>query len=307
MAQFSHFLEWPVCDMCGGNDYTVLRSSSFSEASFPRERAESFKYASPDASMGAIVACRRCGLAYQCPRDADVARLYAQVGEDEFYLSSKADRIATCERDADRMERVVGPARGKRLLDVGCSYGLFLDIMKSRGAQVFGVELSRHQRGVALKNHPTICPKELRNCGYPDNYFDLLTLWDVLEHLSSPRAFLTDAYRVIRRGGFVVSCTPNIKSMPAKLFGKYWLNFARMHLYYFSPKTLTTLLEQSGFTVVKIEKHKRVIRPAHAISWMKKHPRVYVALRALCTTTPLGTRRLLSGLSGNMVVYAQKN
>lgn len=305
-AKFGHFLECPLCDVCGADEYAVLRELSFSDASFSRARSESFKYASPDRSMGAIVQCRRCGLVYQNPRDRNVARIYEEVGEDEFYVSSKADRIATCERDADRMERIVGTVRGKRLLDVGCSYGLFLDCVKARGAETFGVELSRHQRTVALKNHPHICSEELKDCGYPENHFDLLTLWDVIEHLSSPRAFLADAHHVVRRGGFLVICTPNRESVPAKLFGKYWINFARMHFYYFSPRTLSFVLERAGFRVVAIEKHRRVIRPENAIAWMKKYPVAYAMLHALSRSTPLGAMKWASGLSGNMVVYAQK-
>lgn len=305
LTQFGRFLEWPHCDLCGGNDYTVRRQSSFSPSSFLAKRSDSFKYASADRSMGAIVECRRCGLVYQCPRDRDVARIYEGVGEDEFYLSSKADRIATSERDADRMERIVGAVRGKRVCDVGCSYGLFLDCMKARGAETFGVELSSHQRSVAVNNHPNICPRELQDCGYPDDHFDLVTLWDVLEHLSSPHAFLKEARRVLRRGGFLVACTPNIESVPAALFGTYWLNFARMHFYYFSPKTVTAILHAAGFSVVAIERHKRVIRPRNAILWMQKHPAVYAILRVLCAT-PLGGVKWTSGLSGNMVVYAHK-
>ncbi len=305
LQKFSQYLEWPKCDLCGDSDYEVMYEATFTDASFAGNKSESFKYAASDSSKGNIVKCRQCGLVYQTPRDNDVARIYQGVGEDKFYVASRADRVTTCERDVAKMERVTGAARGRRLIDVGCSYGLFLDAAKMRGWETHGVELSDYQRMGAGKNHP-VCGQELKNCGYADNAFDVLTMFDVVEHLAKPSDFIKDAYRVIKPGGYFIACTPNIASIQSKLSGKYWLNFARMHFYYFTPKTLGAMCERAGFKIVKVEHHKRVIRPINVIAWMKKHPRVYKIMEAIFAKTPLGNLKWASGLSGNMVVYAQK-
>lgn len=306
LSQFNQYLNWVFCDMCGEQNYDVLLSSSFTMKSFVSDKSESFKYAAPDTSKGNIVRCQRCRLVYQNPRDNDITRIYERVGEDKFYLASQSDRVATSERDAEKMEMAIGKANGRKLLDVGCSYGFFMDVVARRGWDVYGTELSEYQRNIALKNQKNICGKELKDCGYSENSFDVLTMFDVIEHLESPTAFMKDAYRVIKPGGYFVACTPNINSWPAKFFGKYWLNYARMHLYYFDPKSITVLLEKSGFKVMKIEKHKRVIQPINAIGWMQKHVWIYKILKILIGKTFLGRLKLTSGLSGNMVVYAQK-
>ncbi len=306
LLKFNMYLEWPKCDLCGQSDYEVIYEATFNEASFTDDKFESFKYASADGSKGNIVKCRNCGLVYQVPRDNDVARIYRRVNEDIFYTASKADRAATCERDVFKMEKVTGVSGGRKLIDIGCSYGLFLDAAKSRGWDVYGVELSDYQRGEAIKNHPNVCGQELKDCGYPDNYFDVLTMFDVVEHLTSPSVFIKDAYRVVKPGGYFVACTPNIASIQTKLTGKYRLKFARMHFYYFTPKTLGAMCELDGFKVVKVEHHKRIIRPINAIAWMKKHPRVYKMMEVIFAKTPLGNLKWASGLSGNMVIYAKK-
>jgi 2-polyprenyl-3-methyl-5-hydroxy-6-metoxy-1,4-benzoquinol methylase len=305
LQKFSQYLEWAKCNLCGGDDYDVIYEATFNEASFAGNKSESFKYAAADQSKGNIVKCRRCGLVYQTPRDNDVARIYQNVDEDHFYVASKADRIATCERDLLKMERVVAPANSRKLIDVGCSYGLFLDAAKKNGWETHGVELSDYQRAEAAKNH-SMCGSELKNCGYADGSFDVLTMFDVVEHLADPAGFIKDAYRVIKPGGYFIACTPNIASIQSKLSGKYWLNFARMHFYYFTPKTLSSMLEQAGFKIVKVEHHKRIIRPMNAIAWMKKHPSVYKIMEKIFAKIPLGNLKWASGLSGNMVVYAQK-
>ncbi|GEM_PF-518896 len=313
LAKFNQYLEWPQCDLCQifgsrtSENYEVMYEATFTDASFAGNKSESFKYAAADQSKGNIVKCKKCGLVYQTPRDNDVARIYQNVSEDVFYVASKADRVSTCERDTEHLERVTGPANGRKLIDVGCSYGLFLDVVKSRGWEAHGVELSDYQRGEAMKNYPNVCGKELKDCGYPENTFDVLTMFDVVEHLASPSDFIKDAYRVIKSGGYFVACTPNIASIQSKLFGKYWLNFARMHFYYFTPRTLGAMLELAGFKIVKVEHHKRIIRPINAIAWMKKHPMVYKIMEAIFAKTPLGNLKWASGLSGNMVIYARKN
>lgn len=304
--KLSPYAEWPLCDFCGSNEYTVKRATTFSDASFSSSKSQSFMYASSDSSMGAVVECLTCTLRYQSPRDKDVSQIYEGVGDDEFYSASKDDRIATCKRDANQLERTIGPLSGKKLLDVGCSYGLFLDVAKERGMSTYGIELSRYQSSVAKKRHLQICTQELPKCGFPEAYFDVMTLFDVIEHLPSPQSFMKEAFRFIRPDGFLVLCTPNCRSMEAKLFGTYWLNFARMHFYYFSPKTITVMLKAAGFEVVRIEKHKRIIKPINVIGWMKKHPRIYPIFKALFAHTPLGKIQWTSGLSGNMVVYARK-
>lgn len=306
LSRFNAYLEWPKCDLCGSDDYRVIYEATFNDASFVGNKSESFKYAAADQSKGNIVKCKKCGLVYQAPRDNDVARIYQGVDEDGFYVASKADRLATCERDLSKMEGVVGPSNGRKLIDVGCSYGLFLDVAKARGWSVFGAELSDYQRGEAMKNHPNICGREIKDCGYAENSFDVMTMFDVVEHLARPSAFLKDAHRIIKPGGYFVACTPNIGSIQSKLSGKYWLNFARMHFYYFTPQTLGAMLERAGFKIVKVERHKRIIRPINAIAWMKKHPSVYKIMEAVFARTPLGNLKWASGLSGNMVIYAQK-
>lgn len=306
LSRFTQYLEWPKCDLCGADDYDVLYETTFTDASFSGNKSESFKYAAADQSKGNIVKCRHCGLVYQTPRDNDVARIYQNVDEDIFYVASRDDRLATCKRDLAKMEIVTGAANGRRLLDVGCSYGLFLDAARARGWDTYGVELSDYQRSRAIKNHPNICGKELKDCGYPQNYFDVLTMFDVVEHLASPSRFAREAYDVIKPGGYFIAVTPNISSIQSKFSGKYWLNLARMHFYYFTPKTLAAVLEKVGFRVIKIEKHKRVIRPINAIGWMRKHPGVFKILETIITKTGLANLKWKSGLSGNMVIYAQK-
>lgn len=299
------FLEWVPCDLCGRNVFTIRYPGRYSDNDFGADRVRSFMYASDDKARGNIVRCNNCGLVYLNPRDKDVAALYQFVPHDEYYLSSRADRLATAENDFKQLEQVCGTG-GRRLLDVGCSYGFFLDVVKSRGWDGYGCELSREQFEFARERHRNVHNQELARCPFEKNSFDVITLYDVIEHLASPTAFVAQAREFLKPGGFLVLETPDVSSVPARIMGRFWLNFVRMHLYYFSPNTISQMLVKNGFEIVRIARHRRVIQLGVAIKWLKKYPWLYVPARLLLGGQLLRNVKLYTRLSGNMVVYAKK-
>jgi 2-polyprenyl-3-methyl-5-hydroxy-6-metoxy-1,4-benzoquinol methylase len=305
-SEIDEFVDWVDCDLCGGKNYKVIYPSTFRSTDFTKDPSPSFRYASSDRARGNIVECRDCCLVYMNPRDRDIAKIYENVGEDEYYLSSEEDRVATFERDYRKLEFVVGPAKGRKMIDVGCSYGLFLGVCQRHGWEAYGCEPSQVQWMKASEHYARVYNKELRDCKFPDDFFDLVTMHELIEHPSSPKALIQDARAVIKPGGYLVLCTPDRSSWPAKIFGKRWMSYARMHLYYFTPRTLRRMLEEEGFRVVKIERHKRIIRFGVAIEWMRKNPFLYRVFSAVFGNFLTRNIKTTSAMSGNMMVYAQK-
>ena len=84
----------------------------------------------------------------------------------------------------------------------------------------------------------------------PPDHFDVVTLWDVIEHVPDPKSMLTEINRIIKPDGLVVIRVPNGKSLDSKLFGKYWAGIdSPRHYYVFTIDTLSTLLESAGFSI----------------------------------------------------------
>lgn len=305
IVEVDKFIEWVPCDLCGSLDYKILYLSSFSEKDFSAKRFKSFTYANSDKARGNIVECLKCGLVYMNPRDKDVSSLYKDV-EDEYYFSSKEDRQATFERDLIQLEETNGVTLTRRLLDVGCSYGFFLDVAKKRGWDVYGTELSAKQYAFAVKNHPKVYNLPLLECHFGRNYFDVITLYDIIEHLPSPTLFLKQVNIILRPSGIIAITTPDLSSFPARITGKYWMNFVRMHLYYFHPRSITKLLEKCGFKVIKIMRHKRIIKLGVAVQWLAKYPLLYKIFKFLFDNCFFRNITIQSTLSGNMTIYARK-
>jgi SAM-dependent methyltransferase len=93
----------------------------------------------------------------------------------------------------------------------------------------------------------------LASCSLPAASYDVITLWDVFEHLHDPEATLTEAARLLRPAGLLVMSTPNLASWDRRLFGKYWIGYELpRHLYLFDRWNVTPLLARQGFDLLEV-------------------------------------------------------
>lgn len=139
-------------------------------------------------------------------------------------------------------------ARG-RMLDVGCALGDSLIEAKRLGwKNLYGVEMSEYASKKAGLRGLNIKEGTLDGAKFPDNYFDIVTLQDVIEHIKDPKEEVREIYRILKPGGFVFIVSPDVDGLWAKLLGKAWYHYKpREHIMYFSQKTLKTVLENAGF------------------------------------------------------------
>jgi SAM-dependent methyltransferase len=142
-------------------------------------------------------------------------------------------------------------SRAGKLLDVGCNIGLFLKVAREEGFDVTGVELNRDCAAYGRENFGLEIHSEyLDAIGFPSGSFEVVTLFDVLEHIPDLHNFLKEVRRIIRPGGLLVVQSPNLGSLMAELTGSQWSWLTPPdHLYHFTPETLQLLLHESGFTV----------------------------------------------------------
>jgi len=198
--------------------------------------------------------CLNCGLVLLHPRPTQRALLENY----EDYLPVQPEEInrwgmmmkPVIRRSADLIES--GSKSGKgRLLDIGCGYGFFLHEMKSRGWQVEGIEVSRTGRRYARdKWDVPVHSRPLEDLGLPENAFDVVTLFYVIEHVLDPPVLLAEVRRVLKPGGLVLLRWPHstpIVSVLGPFSGRLDLYHTPYHLYDFSPKTIDKLLVLSGF------------------------------------------------------------
>ena len=156
--------------------------------------------------------------------------------------------------------------KNKMLLDVGCAAGFFLEVMKDKGFNVKGVELSSEMTRIAKKiiGNNNILEGFFEDMSFNNDSFDLITFWDTLEHFRDPFFILKKCYKILKKDGLLCIETQNPESFLARFFGKKWHHYKPLeHLWYFPPLVLKRILINSGFSSVKI-KH---IAAGRWVSW----------------------------------------
>ena len=106
----------------------------------------------------------------------------------------------------------------------------------------------------------------LTTVSLPEAHFDVLTLWDVIEHITDPHKALQQAHHLLKPGGLLVVHTIDIESAFARLMGARWPWLMEMHLYYFSRFSLSMMLEQCGFQVLDLRPQGRYLRLGYLMS-----------------------------------------
>jgi ubiquinone/menaquinone biosynthesis C-methylase UbiE len=175
-------------------------------------------------------------------------------GADETFVSQAAARERTFARALERIEALV-PDRG-RLLDIGTAAGSFMHVAARRGWEVAGCEPNKWLCEWGRKTYGLeIQSGTLFDHPYPDRTFDVVTVWDVLEHTADPMKFLQECHRILKPGGLIVVNYPDIGSWIARVMGRRWLFLISVHLYYFTRRTASEALRRAGFRVVRMRPH----------------------------------------------------
>jgi SAM-dependent methyltransferase len=155
----------------------------------------------------------------------------------------------------EQVERFWQEPRG-RLLDVGCGAGYFLDAARETGWDVRGVELSPTAARVGREQlRLDIFQGTLAEAGFPDNWFDVVTLFEVVEHLRDPGAVLADAQRILKPGGLLAVQVPNdqvaYRTWLSRPDNRWWV-IPPLHLFYFTDRALRRWLEALGMDVASL-------------------------------------------------------
>lgn len=206
-----------------------------------------------------LTKCLHCGLVYLNPRPTpeELKLLYQNVSyvEKRIGYQSEVDleKISKKMAGIDLILQYINEPG--RLLEVGCGQGYFLAAAEQRGFEVVGIDISSVAIGFArekLDLRPTyVCALEEFHSDY---LFDVVVMLHVLEHLPNPLIALHQVYNLLKPGGILLIGVPNLDSFDRRWHGKRWSGYdLPYHLYHFSPKTITKLLQKTGFKIEQIE------------------------------------------------------
>ncbi len=199
--------------------------------------------------------CSDCSLIYQYPQpvQADLSYRYDDnyfeyeiANEKNFFgLMIKTLKDINFSRCTIEMME-----NSPEFLDVGCATGMLLKHMESLGWISRGVELCESSAAYGQKKRKLdIFNGTIEAAGYLDNQFSVIHSSHLIEHLTNPADFITEAFRILKPGGLLITTTPNTNSLQSWLFRKNWRSAIADHMFLFSDKTLSSLLVLNGFEI----------------------------------------------------------
>jgi 2-polyprenyl-3-methyl-5-hydroxy-6-metoxy-1,4-benzoquinol methylase len=232
----------PVCQHPTHQPFLTCQDYTVSQESFELVQCQQcqFVWTNPRPTAQNIGRYYRASsyISHSDTREGLVSRLYHAIRD--FTLKGKLSLLNTLK-----------PERGS-LLDVGCGTGLFLYVCQKDGWQVSGIEPDENARRMAVDRTGLDINAEILG-SYPEQQFDAITMWHVLEHIHYLNDTLDWLYQHLTKSGHLIIAVPNLQSRDAQVFGKHWAAYdVPRHLYHFAPKTLEKLLLAHGFELQKI-------------------------------------------------------
>ena len=200
-----------------------------------------------------VFSCEACATLYT----AQLPGVSHSQDYDSYYSAENLTVPAFIDRRLDEIVSTFEPYRkNSRLLDVGFGAGSFLEAAQRNNWQAFGVEVSQSAVDHVRERGFEVFCGELQKAAYPDDYFDVVILSEVLEHVPDPMALLEASVRVLRPGGLLWATTPHGRGISARLLGLEWSNVCPPdHLQLFSVAGTKGLLSGAGLRRVEIVTH----------------------------------------------------
>ncbi len=249
------------CELCAGTEHSVV---------YPADegitiRPEDFTVTGSRMIKTEVLRCKGCGLVFS-PAASGYCAYYART-VDDGYLQGQRTRSKELYAAFRKAARFLAPdRRPARVLDVGCATGPLLQVLVSRPEyECRGIEPSEWAAAAANAQGLPVTQGYFEDFACREGCFDLVAMFDSLEHMASPSAAVKKAYEVLKPGGVLAITTPNIDSAYHWLTRRSYWFIEAMHLFYFSPATIRRMLSQCGFEVVRVRRHWKCLPAGYAL------------------------------------------
>jgi hypothetical protein len=251
------------CDSCAASDCCVIRNSRTSPS-----RQSIYSSSSNIRLHSELVKCRRCELVFVSSRNrqTELSEAYAEA-VDLVHSEDASNRIASFSRAMSRLARRVKDlgTRGV-LVDIGCASGEFPYAASQFGFDVIAYEPSRHLSSLGRERYNLdIRSGIFRTTDFQPGSVNVVTLWDVLEHLESPSLMLQDVHEVLKERGLLILNLPMIDTLSCRLLRYRWPFFLEVHLFYFTRSTIRNLLELHGFKVLHVQPYSQTLSSRYLV------------------------------------------
>ncbi len=224
----------PACPLCGGGQVVHFMTAP-----------DRFHWRREEYNLMRCATCSYVWLASP-PKPSE---MWIHYSEDYHRAIMAGGEKSASSRWQRQREVIARYKKGGAILDIGCSSGAFLGTMKGEFWKLYGIDMedSTAEKAKAATGAEVFVGDAL-DAPFPAESFDVITAFDLLEHVYHPRPFLAKVLEWLKPGGIFYAGLPNIDSWEARMLGTYWygLELPR-HISHFSPQSLRQVLTSLGF------------------------------------------------------------
>lgn len=237
------------CAACGGTNFVVVRRSKGTRG------GDVYSSSSNARLVSQLAACSLCRLVGVNPRPSSEDLIDAYSGAvDEVHGGDSERRIRSFERALNSVLNELPSIRHETsgyIVDIGCASGEFPEAARRMGFEVTGYEPSRYLSAQARQKYGVdVRTGPFEPGDFNSRKIDVVTMWDVLEHIESPDEVLTAIKSSLKEGGYLLLNLPMIDTFSARVFRRLWPFYLEVHLHYFTMSTIKILLERHNFEII---------------------------------------------------------
>ena len=212
-----------------------------------------------------ILKCNNCEIEYlyPYPTEKELSEIYSDsyaawgIGQEDTFSKMKREKFKRLLKDISKYR-----TNGK-LLDIGCGPGYLMKEAKNIGFDVYGVEVGKKASDIAKKEFGdnNIYNGTLETSHFEKNYFDIIVMSDLLEHVKNPVEILKKSRELLNNttNSYIILTTPNTNSFTCKTMKSKWSHYNIEHIHYFNKKSMETLANNTGFKIIEMKPFWKIL------------------------------------------------
>jgi len=299
------------CPVCNGESFTVISPSSYPKDISRNDMKSIYSSSSNHMLMDQLVQCNGCNLKYINPQvREDIIFSSYEDAVDPTFIKQNPLRILTFHRNLIWLCKRfnIKPSLEKKVLDVGCAGGAFPVAASELGFTVIGVEPSRWLAEQARNTYGLdIRSGSLESQKLTPSSFDIITLWDVIEHLTTPSQVIDSINQLLKKNGLLVINYPDYDSLTRRFMGMRWPFFLSVHLIYFTPKTIRRFLDERGFDVLTLRPYWQTLELGYALERAGAYFKIFKIVARVINFIGLGRLPLRYNMGQTLLVARKRS
>jgi SAM-dependent methyltransferase len=214
-----------------------------------------------------IFSCSDCQVLFMDPQlsDDEIAVFYSESYYKSWGITGDKENQVSKQMKMDtfllRLKQIQKYISSGKLLDIGCATGFCLEAAKTLGYEPYGIELSEYSSRIAKKKfgNETVFNGKLEDCNFKPEMFDVITMFDLIEHVRTPAQTLGRAADLLKPDGIIMITTPDNKSLSRKFMGKKWTHYKKEHFYYFDFQSLNYIAAKNNLEIIHSDHSKKAL------------------------------------------------